>query len=345
MNADYITTALNFFMLFGTLISIGFYFLHSLCLQAIADKLDCEYSWVAWVPYFQFYLPHVLSGQSWTLFTFAFFIAPVAAMGFAFLGIIVLALIFFFMPFFYIVFLYGGMAYRRQLPIWLGVLCLVPGLGIIPFAYIAFHDGFGIKPFWPGAILVGMIGVVVAVPSEDLPHTQETRELETLVRELMKNKDQIMDQEFVKTVSKNTAPILEKIENAAEDTTATVSKTTQSLPDPKREIHAQKSCPPSLEEKGGRPPEQFESWCAVPGQPDSRHGDYWEWGLDGSLITFGSYVKNKRNGEWFRWYRNGIKKATAEYENGKQVGAYNLWNQDGTLQETVLFKDGKAYSE
>lgn len=470
MNAEYVAIAIHSILLYWSLISIGTFFLHCLCLQAVAEKLEVRHSWLAWVPYIQFALPHIVCARSWYIFVFAYLIAPAGAISWAALGFLRLSLFFILIPVLYTLFLYGGMAYRRQISIWFGIFALLPIIGIVPLLYLAFHDGWGFKPFWPGVAIGLMIGVSAAVPyaaalseEEAKEEAQEKRELEALVSGLMENKDQIMNREFVKTATENAATILQKIGNTSvalspvpEGTVvvysaawcgycrkamrwmeerkipfverdiekmpeaqkemreklaaagiskggipvidwggtlvmgfdqrklaelyrktletqgdkaatesdakdngndewfswtrniikeATVSTTTQSLPDPKRELYAQKSCPPSLEEKGARPHLGFESWCVIPSKPDVRHGDYWKWHPDGSLASFGAFSHGKREGTWLKWHRNGFLAAEAQYEDGEQNGTYEVWSEDGRLENKVRFEDGKAFAQ
>ena len=302
-----------------TVIAAVIYVVYCLSLQAIADKLDYPASWLSWVPYLQFLVPHLLCGQKWYIFVFAFFLAPISSMGFAFLGIWPLSLFFFLVPLGYLFFLYGGIAYRRQLPIWLGILSLLPPFGIFAFLYIAFHDGFGFKPFWPGVAIWTLLGLYPILELDFSKPIDQTTQTQTLVADILSGKvdpkdlesqlQAIAQKQGMATATNSTTAdgqIVEDLKATIASQFGGKDAPTQDGPDPRRETYAEKSCPPSLEEKGARPHLGFESWCVIPSKPEVRHGDYWKWHPDGSLSSFGAFAHGKREGTWLKWHSNGF---------------------------------------
>jgi len=141
-------------------------------LQVISDKQDQPgiVGFLAWVPLLNTYTFLRCGGGSLLLFLASLlggglltglvaFGAATAGGGLVKVSVgVVLAIVWLGAGLWYFGTLFWWMAERRELPGWVGLLCLIPGVNLIAFPYLAFHDGFG-APNAPGAV----VGVLLAM--------------------------------------------------------------------------------------------------------------------------------------------------------------------------------------
>jgi hypothetical protein len=291
-------------------------------IQVVADKVGLTRTWLAWIPLLQI-VPLVRSGDG-SLVQFGVLGLSLAALGLAAVllsGLLPAAV--------GVLFLLGwalwasvvfsrllwSIAVNREVSGWWGLLVGIPGIGLLAWLYIAFHDGLA-RP--------SRLGLALGLAFHGLP-------LLPLLRG---------EPDLAAWVEAAGAP-----PSAA---AALAPGVAMPVPDPEAGFPVSDTfvCPAGTSERGAAPPAGFERWCerALPGEPPVRHGPYRAWYESGRPREHGSYGEGLREGVWTRWYPSGGKRAQAQFEAGVQHGLLLTWDEIGRKQRELRFRGGEPLS-
>jgi len=336
-----------------------FYFVCCYLFEILAQKLD-EPRWMAWVPLANFYLMLKLVGWekwlAWILGGYAvmllgFFLpGPLAFV--AMLVVIPLAL--------------GGialglgywpkLAVRRDLPVWVGLLMVLPQLvagaiqSIAPEAWlvpllatlvafgaflaIVFHDG---PPKVPPHPIGYAITLASALGTALMLNGVSERLVESagFQQEMQEMMGQLEGEEF------SAAALFgdlwgESLDQAPEIVPSAWQRRSSGEP-PIR--HVATVCPADAREFGTSP-EDLEWGCEIEtGDAWVRHGPHRSFFESGQLESEGMYEQGRRIGTWTRYWPTGRRRAQAEFRDGEQAGWMHRWNADGRLASEVYYVD------
>jgi hypothetical protein len=335
-------------------------------LQAIADKQNLPFSWMAWVPLLQLY-PMVMAGSS----SFQPFLALMAAgIAAVILGALLgplgmlLAVAWSAWALVYFVQLSWNTAEKRGVSGWIGLLAFVPLVNLAAYLYIALHDG-PVAPSRPG-VMLGFVCFVVPA----FPEFLKAREIAQLGQQLgpmaaaaeqgdeaaaqrmmvemmetmqgMEGVEQQGDPGAMERAMRQLAAAIGRDGESAAGESEPAHPTVIPVPE-LTPVSPLFECPEGTRERGARPPEGFERWCArqESGRRAVRHGGYASWRRSGQVHVTGLYRDGAREGVWTRWYPNGSKQTQAEFRNGRQDGFQIDWNESGRRLREVRFVAGE----
>ena len=321
--SGWLAGALTAVVVLGVLVQLLFCY----TIQVVADKLELPAPWLAWVPILQLH-PFVRAGDGSLLHGVVWLASGLAlALVAALLGSLLgptlgvpLLLGWALWGLLYFARILAHTAAARGLSPWVGILCLVPGLGLLLYPLIAFHDG--LRPPHAVGVVLGL--VFYALPA--LPSLREVAQLGEVLR-LVAEGDGV-----VGSARRPDAPNGQAL--AAPTRTATPAE----LPVPEW-----RGCPPGSEERGAASPRGSERWCERhdPALGRVRHGLYTAWYPDGTPRESGAYRDGRRQGVWTRWYTHGGRQAQAEFVDGHQHGWLLTWDELGRKDREIRFRDGE----
>jgi hypothetical protein len=351
------------------------YFIGSYLFEVLAQKLG-EPRWMAWVPIANLYLALRLLGWGnlfWML---------LAGYGVGLLGILLpaplsmiaaLAIIPTALAGVVVGFVYWPMlARRRDLPIWVGLLLVLPQFALMPleflvsetalfalsmamsavafaaFLWIVFHDGAPEAPPHPiGFVLTGfgaLVGVVLALK---LPvWLEESGAIEQMQVALAQASQASLDGTSTEE-SEDFAALLAMFGDEAAAAANPDAKPEEAEPartdagEPAPHPVAD-SCPPEHREAGARPPFGREWWCEIETQQGwVRDGPARRWMHARAVEEEGAYRHGKRHGTWTRYWRTGGRHTQAEFSDGAQHGWMHRWDEAGRLEQQTWFENGE----
>ena len=70
------------------------------------------------------------------------------------------------------------------------------------------------------------------------------------------------------------------------------------------------------------------------------HGEYVEYGPDGTLLLKGHYDRGVRSGTWLSWYPEGAIKEKRHYVNGAPDGQITCYGPDGRIHFDATYRKG-----
>jgi len=354
--------------LWGALFAcVLFYFASSYLYEILAQKLG-EPRWMAWVPIVNGYLMLRLIGLGvvfWVLLAgvavgmlgmllpgplsllSALALVPTA------LAAVVLGLVY-----------WPMLARRRELPIWVGLVILVPNVsGLLQpfladrvflalqlalsavalgaFLWIVFHDGGPeAAPHPVGWVLTG-IGALAAVAfGLWLPAwLEESGGMEQVQVALAAATAQAQASE---PADADAAGWLDRLGGGDAAGGEGVAPTPAVAPrEPEAHVVAD-SCPPGAHEAGARPPQGLEWWCEIETPAGRlRHGPSRRWLHARAVAEEGEYREGRRHGTWTRFWRTGGRHTQAEFRDGLQHGWMHRWDEAGRLGSQTWYQDGE----
>jgi len=350
------------------------YFVGSYLFEVLAQKLD-EPRWMAWVPIANLYLALRLLGWGslfwWLLAGYAFGflgmllpgpLALLAGLAIAATVLVAIGVGFAYWPL---------LARRRDLPIWVGLLLVVPqfvamplelvlselamvvvslavaALGLAAFLWIVFHDGGPeAAPHPVGWALTGLGAVVAAALAWWAPTwIEESGALEPVQVALAQAAAEDEDAAELDALRgwfarlaggvEEDAGIPAVVPAAASGVLARLGADAPAPPPVPDE------CPEGHREAGARPPAGRAWWCEVQ-TPDGwvREGPSRRWRHARAVEEEGLYRDGKRHGTWTRYWGTGGRHTQAEFRDGAQNGWMLRWDEAGRLTERIRFEDG-----
>lgn len=69
------------------------------------------------------------------------------------------------------------------------------------------------------------------------------------------------------------------------------------------------------------------------------HGQYREWGLNGTLVVEANYEFGELHGPYKSWWDSGIPKEVGEFRAGKRIGTYRWYLLSGELWQEHKYED------
>ncbi|MEA4981949.1 MAG: hypothetical protein VB066_04455 [Paludibacter sp.] len=74
-----------------------------------------------------------------------------------------------------------------------------------------------------------------------------------------------------------------------------------------------------------------------------RHGEFTFYHPNGSLESYGQYIRNKKEGKWICFHQNGFMRDSTVYSDGKQTGKSLSWHSNGYIRDSVVLNtDGSG---
>jgi hypothetical protein len=348
------------------------YFIGSYLFEVLAQKLG-EARWMAWVPIANLYLGLRLIGWG-GLFWLLLGGYAVGLLGMLLPGPLSMLSALVLIPTVLAVGLLGLvywplLARRRELPLWIGLLVLLPNLtpllefalsetalvavwlattaaGFAAFLWIVFHDGGPESPPHPvGFALTGVGAVLSVVLALKLPVWMEERgAFEQMQVALASARAEASAGDA--TGSDDLAAFLAGLGgagagDASEEADAPPSSGALVMHEPAPHAVADR-CPPDTREAGARPPQGREWWCErETAEGWVRHGPSRRWLHARAVGEEGAYENGARQGTWTRYWRTGGRHTQAEFRDGAQHGWMHRWDEAGRLESQTWYEDGE----
>lgn len=353
----------------------------SYTLQAISDKTSAIPAWISWVPILQTYafLRAVetsfvtllaVTGAGFAI-AFSGWILPSGVAGVLLPLLIVLYIV--------SVIVWMGrllwrLAERRDLSGWVGLACLVPGIGLLVLPYVALHDGL-VRANRAGLALTVLLSLLAAVSLQaDLRNVravlavldaegptldgtfdgtfddafddafdklgpEERAQLTGLVGELRVRPGGAEQDDAAPSAPRSgpEAGVLRGLLDRLLSGFSQAAASDRPAPD---EIPERVACDPETTPVGAPPPDDTEMWCErIPS--GERHGEYLSWHPNGRVHEKGRYRDGQRHGTWTRYWPSGGPRARVHFEDGREHGLLVHWNEWGQPEREVLWQHGQ----
>jgi hypothetical protein len=203
-------------------------------------------------------------------------------------------------------------AERRGLPGPIGLLVMFPGVGMLLYPYIAFHDG--LRP--PNKLGLALGLLIAAGPVAA----------------------QVQMAETIGTASER---FLEEQMSALDPDSGAQRDTLAFDPQEGFPVPEDPDCPAGTAERQAEAAASHESWCERVGKDAGlKHGWFFEYAADGRPLVAGEYRNGMRVGVWTRWHANGEKRAQAQFRDGMQHGVLLAWNEAGQNVGRYTYREG-----
>jgi hypothetical protein len=296
-------------------------------LQTISDKTNAAPSWTCWVPLVQIY-PFVKAGGGSLWVLLAWFgaalgggiMAGLASPGLGMLVAIVAAC----GAGVYMLMLMWRLAENRELSGWVGILCVIPPLGLLLYPYIAFHDGF-VRPSFAGLALTlllalsgaaslngelaGMRASMQKNAAEVDPMTPEQRaQLEAVVKQFAGS---FQTTKATNGEAQDSPGLLDRLRALAKGNTGPGYPDDIEIPD-------EVECEADTERVGAAPP-------------------------NGRRKEAGVYVEGERQGVWTRFWELGGRKAQVNFERDREHGILVNWDPLGQKEREIRYLHGEPH--